>query len=189
MRVCSFELADMFPTWCLLRAQGRTFSVLHCGLPSFHLMVLQECRGMGWKWRLKGTLCCISCFMFSVKDGQTVKICSAAGQCCGKAEKQPCVPAGLVFVYLHHALQKHLSHRPGYVVLPNSRKSHLIDIVSFIFARNSGHISMSSGSVCVTAALHSGVCVFLRSLTYTEVSLLYKSDWNIAAQWLKFVHY
>lgn len=156
MRVCSFELADMFPTWCLLRAQGRTFSVLHCGLSSFCLMVQQECRGMGWKWRLKGTLSCISHFKFSVKDGQLIKICSAAGQCCGKAETQPCVPAGLVFVYLHPALQKHLSHRPGYVVLvlqPNGRKSHLIYIVSFIFARNSGHISMSSGSACVTACV------------------------------------
>lgn len=35
MHVCWFELADMFPTWCLVRAQGRRmFSVLHCGLCS-----------------------------------------------------------------------------------------------------------------------------------------------------------
>lgn len=32
MHVCLFELADMFPTWCLVCAQGRTFSVFHCGL-------------------------------------------------------------------------------------------------------------------------------------------------------------
>lgn len=48
---------------------------------------------------------------------------------------------------------------------------------------------MSSGSVCVTAALYFGVREYLRSLTYNKVSLLYKSDWNIAAQWLKFVNY
>lgn len=48
---------------------------------------------------------------------------------------------------------------------------------------------MFNGSACVTAALHSGVSVYLRSLTYAKVSLLYKSDWNIAAQWLKFVNY
>lgn len=93
--------------------------------------------------------------MFSVKNGQIVKICSAPVQCCAI---QPCVPAGLVFVCLHHALQRHLSHGPGYVVLqPNDRKIHLIDTVSFIFARNSGQISMSSGSACVTAALDFGV--------------------------------
>lgn len=108
-------------------------------------------------------------------------------QWCGKVEIQPCAPAGLVFVCLHHALQKHLSHRPGYVVLqPNGRKIHPINIVSLIFARNSGQISISSGSACVTAALDFGVW---ESLTYTKVSLLYKSDWNIAAQWLKFVNY
>lgn len=71
-------------------------------------------------------------------------------------EIHPCVPAGVVFIYLHHALQKHLSHR--YVVLqPSGRKINLIDVVSFILARNSGQISMSSGSACVTAALYFGV--------------------------------
>lgn len=66
------------------------------------------------------------------------------------------MPAGVVFIYLHHALQKHLSHR--YVVLqPSGRKINLIDVVSFILARNSGQISMSSGSACVTAALYLGV--------------------------------
>lgn len=78
--------------------------------------------------------------------------------CCGKEETQPCMAAGLVFVYLHHALQECLSHRPGYVMLqPNGRKIHLTDIVNFIFARTSGQISMSSGSVGVTAALYFGV--------------------------------
>lgn len=128
--------------------------------------------------------------MFSVKNGQMVKICSAPVQFCGEVEIQLCVPAGLVFVCLHRVLQKHLSHRPGYVVLqPNGRKIHLIDSVSFLFARNSGQISMSSGSECVTAALGFGVWEYLRSLPYAKVSLLYKSDWNIAAQWLKFVNY
>lgn len=41
------------------------------------------------------------------------------------------MPAGVVFIYLHHALQKHLSHR--YVVLqPSGRKIHLIDVVLFL---------------------------------------------------------
>lgn len=71
-------------------------------------------------------------------------------------EIHPCVPTGVVFIYLHHALQKHLSHR--YVVLQsNGRKINLIDVVSFILARNSGQISMSSGSARVTAALYFGV--------------------------------
>lgn len=83
---------------------------------------------------------------------------------------------------MHHALQKHLSHSLRCY-------SQMVDILNFIFPRNNGKVLMSSGSACVTAALDVHVRVYLRSLINANISLLYKSNWNIAAQLLNFVNY
>ena len=66
--------------------------------------------------------------------------------------------------------------------------SQMVDILNFIFGRNNGKVLMSSGSACVTAALDVHVRVF-RFLINANISLLYKSSWNIAAQLLNFVNY
>lgn len=94
--------------------------------------------------------------MFSVKNGQSVKICSPPGQCCGKVDTPLYASWGGVYLPAPCPAEAPFTQVCG-VLQPSGRKIHLIDVVSFIFARNSRQISMSSASACVTAALYFGV--------------------------------